>query len=102
MRSFRRHTPFQGCLRPHHRFLLGELLAMIGTLEHSIARLEAEIAERLRPVDELLARLDGIPGVSQGALEILFAEVGWDPSPFPDADHVASWVGVCPELSGAA
>jgi transposase len=86
----------QGCLRPHHRFLLGELLAMIGTLERSIERLDAEIAERLRPLQELLARLDSITGVSQGALEILFAEVGWDPSPFPDAAHLASWVGICP------
>jgi transposase len=86
----------QGCLRPHHRFLLGELLAMIGTLERSIERLDTEIAERLRPLEELLARLDSITGVSQGALEILFAEVGWDPSPFPDAAHLASWVGICP------
>jgi transposase len=83
----------QGCLRPHHRFVLGELLVMIATQEHAIARLDAE---RLRPLDELLARLDGITGVSQGAFEILFAEVGWDPSPFPDSAHLASWVGICP------
>ena len=69
---------------------------MIGTLERSIERLDAEIAERLRPLEELLARLDSITGVSQGALEILFAEVGWDPTPFPDAAHLASWVGICP------
>jgi transposase len=73
----------QGSRRPHQRFLLGEVLAMIGTLERSIERLNAEIAERLRPLAELLARLDSIPGVSQGTRAMLLAEVGWDPSPFP-------------------
>jgi transposase len=40
----------QGCLRPRHRFLLGEWLAMIGSLERSIERLDGEIAERVRHI----------------------------------------------------
>src|SRR5712691_13555899 len=30
------------------------------------------------------------------ALRVLFAEVGWDMSPFPDAAHLASLIGICP------
>jgi transposase len=86
----------QGCMRAHHRFLLQELLGMIETLERAIGRLDQEIEERLRPQRELIERLDAITGVSQRVLETLFAEVGWELETFPDAAHLASWVGICP------
>lgn len=43
-----------------------------------------------------IQRLDVIPGCSRRVIEILFAEVGSYLSPFPDASHLASWVGICP------
>jgi transposase len=57
---------------------------------------EQEIAHRLRPFDEQLSRLEAITGVSRRILEVLFAEVGWDMSRFPDAAHLASWAAMCP------
>jgi transposase len=86
----------QGCMRAHHRFLLQELLGMIDTLERAIGRLDQEIEERLRPQQATIERLDAITGVSQRVLETLFAEVGWELETFPDAAHLASWVGICP------
>lgn len=86
----------QGCMRSHHRFLLQELLGMIETLERAIGRLDQEIAQRLSPQKEVLERLDEITGVSVRVLETLFAEVGWELDAFPDAAHLASWVGICP------
>jgi transposase len=86
----------QGCMRAHHRFLLHELLMMIETLERAIDRLDREIEERLAEHKERLERLDEITGVSQRVLETLFAEVGWELDAFPDAAHLASWVGICP------
>ncbi len=86
----------QGCMRAHHRFLLQELLEMVQTLERAIERLDHEIEERLQPQKELMERLDAITGVSQRVLETLFAEVGWELDAFPDAAHLASWVGICP------
>ncbi len=85
-----------GCMRAHHRFLLQELLEMIATLERAIGRLDHEIEERLRPQQAAIERLDAITGVSQRVLETLFAEVGWELKTFPDAEHLASWVGMCP------
>lgn len=86
----------QGCMRAHHRFLLQELLGMIDTLERAIGRLDHEIEERLRPLPETMQRLDAITGVSLRVLETLFAEIGWELETFPDAAHLASWVGICP------
>lgn len=85
-----------GCMRAHHRFLLQELLGMIETLEQAIGRLDHEIEERLRPQQATIERLDAITGVSQRVLETLFAEIGWELDTFPDAAHLASWVGMCP------
>ncbi|WP_220196561.1 transposase [Ktedonospora formicarum] len=83
-------------MRTHHCFLLGELLLMVEHLERSLARLDREIEERLAPQKETMERLDAITGVSQRVLETLFAEIGWDLLTFPDAAHLASWVGICP------
>ena len=54
------------------------------------------IAERLRPLEEELARLDTIPGVDRRTAEVLLAEIGADMQRFPSADHLASWAGMCP------
>ena len=80
----------------HHRFLLGEHLALIAEMDEVIARLDDLIAERLAPVAEAVARLDTIPGVGRVVAEALLAEVGRDMGRFPTAKHLASWAGVCP------
>ena len=55
-----------------------------------------EIEERLRPFEECLQRLDGIPGIAQRTAECLVAEIGTDVDPFPSPGHLASWAGMCP------
>jgi len=86
----------EGQVRPHHRFLLRELLSLIEALDRAIAQVEQAIAERLRPFEPQLERLEAITGVSRHILEVLFAEVGGDMTRFPDAAHLASWAGMCP------
>jgi hypothetical protein len=46
---------------PHQRFLLAEQLAHIDYLDAASERVSAETAERFRPFDEPLARLETIP-----------------------------------------
>lgn len=86
----------EGQMRPHHRFLLAELLRLIETLDLSIAHVQQAIAELMQPFEEQLQRLEAIPGVSRRILEVLEASVGWDMSRFPDAAHLASWAAMCP------
>jgi transposase len=85
-----------GSCGPHQRFLLAHQLAHIDYLDELLAQVSAEIAERLRPFEAALERLDTIPGVGRRTAENLLAEIGPDMSRFPSAGHLASWAGMCP------
>ena len=85
-----------GRLRPHHRCLLAELLAMIDLLDERIDAVSAEITERERPFADDLARLDTIPGIGQRVAEIIVAERGPDLAKCRTPAQVASWAGLCP------
>jgi transposase len=88
-----------GKVGAHQRFLVAQHLAHVDFLDEQIARVGAEIAERLRPFPALTAAvelLDTIPGVGRRTAEILVAEIGADMARFPTARHLASWAGMCP------
>ena len=85
-----------GRLEAHHIFLLREQLAHLEYLDVAIARVDAELAERLADEQEAIALLATIPGVAQRTAEVLVAEIGTDLARFPSAQHLASWAGMCP------
>jgi transposase len=85
-----------GRFAAHHQFLVAQHLAHIDYLDEAIARLDAAIAERLRPFEAAIERLDSIPGVGRRTAEVLLAEIGTDMARFPTAAHLASWAGLCP------
>jgi transposase len=85
-----------GQFSAHHRFLIAQQLAHIDFLDGSLERVSAEIAERVRPFEVEVARLQSIPGVGRRTAEVLVAEVGVDLTRFPSARHLASWAGLCP------
>jgi transposase len=85
-----------GRFGPHQRFLVAHQLGHIEYLDEVIAELSAQIAERLRPFEDELARLDAITGVGQYTAEVIVAEIGVDLTRFPTDRHLASWAGLCP------
>ena len=85
-----------GRVGPHQRFLVAEQIAHIDFLDDAIARISTELAARVRPDEDAIARLDTIPGVGRVAAEALVAEIGTDVGRFPTAKHLASWAGLCP------
>jgi transposase len=86
----------EGRVRPHHRFILQELLSQIESLDATIAKFDKQIQEYCRPFEAAVERLDTIPGVARQTAEIIVSEIGIDMSRFPTADHLSSWSGVAP------
>ncbi len=66
----------------HQRFMVAEQLAHIDYLDAAIERVSAEIGKRVRPFEEAIDRLDGIPGIGRYVAEALVAEIGTDISIF--------------------
>ncbi|HLZ59180.1 MAG TPA: IS110 family transposase [Ktedonosporobacter sp.] len=85
-----------GTLEAHHRFLIAEHLTLIESLDERIEQADREVAERLKPYEESITRLDTIPGVNRRSAEVFLAEIGTDIHRFPSAEHLASWTGICP------
>jgi transposase len=115
-----------GVFKPHHRFLLTELLAQIDSLEEAITRVSNEIATHMHaqepaehdqpeqqhvppdaPADPSTPKppltwalaillLCTIPGIGRRAAEGILAEIGLNMGRFPSAGHLASWAGMCP------
>lgn len=89
-------------LHPHHRVLLQQHLAVIASLEASVATIEREIAAALEPFRPAVARLVTIPGISETAAAVIVAEIGADMTRFQDAAHLRGWSGLCPGLNQSA
>jgi len=85
-----------GRVRSHHRFMLAQHLSHIDFLDEAMAQLDQQIQEQMRPFAAALAAWDSLPGINQRIAEIVVAEIGADLLPFEDADHLASWAGMCP------
>lgn len=85
-----------GRMSDHHRLLLAVHLEVIDALDEAIEQLSAAIEEKMRPFEEVLVRLDTVPGVGQRIAETIVAEIGLDMTRFATSGHLASWAGMCP------
>lgn len=56
----------------------------------------ATLRKAQQPYQESIDLLTTIPGIKETAARLIFAEIGDDLSSFPNAEHFASWIGVCP------
>ena len=85
-----------GRFRPHHAFLVSQLLAHVDYLDEAIATVSEEVDARLAPFATQLTHLDTVPGIARRTAEGILAEVGGDMRRFPSDRHLASWAGMCP------
>src|SRR5437879_11744060 len=86
----------EGRVTANRRLLRRELMDQLYFVESEMRRIEQEIAERLGPFQSEVARLCTIPGVDRVTAWGLVAEIGLNMAQFPDAQHLASWAGLCP------
>lgn len=95
-KKFQLELALQGTFSDHQRSLLTRLLRQMQFLEESLAELTGQIEQRLAPYEDLVQRLDGIPGVDRITAWTVLAEIGTDMRVFGDARHLASWAALCP------
>lgn len=93
-----------GRIKDSHRLLLKLHLEHIDDLNVKLQLLEEEIAKLLIPFDQddLLARLQTIPGVGHKVAQVILAEIGSDMSRFHSAGHLAAWAGLTPGKNESA
>jgi len=85
-----------GHVRPHHRFMLEEILLHIDELNRRLDSLNTKITELVAPHADLIERLDEITGVGIRTAEIILAEIGPSVDNWPSDRHLASWACLCP------
>jgi transposase len=85
-----------GHVRPHHRFMLRELLYHWDQLNERIDVLDQQIRQLTAPHEQIIQRLDAIPGIDRRTAEVILAEIGPSVIAFPTAQHLAAWACLCP------
>ncbi|MDK9647027.1 IS110 family transposase [Propionibacterium freudenreichii] len=87
----------RGSFRPtHHGVLAKQLLAQVDFAESQIAQIDEEISKRCADFEDVIERVETIPGVGRKSAITMIAEIGMDMSVFPTPGHLASWAGICP------
>ena len=89
-------TNLNGTLSVPERRLLSMQLAHLQDLIDNLHEVEADIRDDFSDFEGPIALLDSIPGISQTAAYAILAEIGWDMSAFPTAQHICSWAGLAP------
>jgi transposase len=92
----------EGVVGPNQRLLLASHIRNLDFLAEEIERLNTEIEQQLRPSQDLVERLDTIPGVGPRVAQAMLVEIGTDVSRFPTGSHLASWARVCPSNDESA
>jgi transposase len=90
--------------------MLGQHLQLIKHLDEAIGRVTEELARRFTPPEPASSSAEAAPLSWQEAVEIVeqvtgistrvaqgrLSEIGVDMRQIPSANHLASWVGICP------
>jgi transposase len=107
------YDALHGRLTDHHRFMLRLHLGQYDALTASIAQIDRQVEAVIARIDgeaaagrgsfrELIALLDGIPGIASLAAISILSEIGTDMSRFASDGHLVSWAGLSPGQNESA
>ncbi len=85
-----------GRSHPMHRQMLALQLERLRLVDEQIAKLNSQIAQTMKPHQDTVIRLAGVPGLGTDSAQQIIAEVGVTASTFSSAVEFTSWVGTCP------
>lgn len=87
---------FRGSFSKDDASLLRVELKVIADLEVQLEGLEKLIQEKVGHFEDVIERLDTIPGVNRTLAIDLIAEIGTDMTAWPSDRQFAAWTGTCP------
>lgn len=86
----------QGFFEDHHRFQLKSLMETISDLENRISEITSRLDQLIEPHQDILDRLDEIPGINKVSAQSILSEIGVTLDEFISTAALASWAGLCP------
>ncbi|WP_300465187.1 IS110 family transposase [Desulfobacula sp.] len=90
------HHSIQGFFEDHHRFQLVGMMEMITTFEKHISKITDRMDTLTAGHQDLLNRLDEIPGIDKKSAQSIVSEIGVTLDEFICMGALASWAGLCP------
>lgn len=87
----------EGRFDDHHALMCRLHLTHLDQLDEMIAVLDEQIEAMMAPFCARRELIASIPGIGMAAAAAVISEIGAEPDAwFPTAEHLASWVGLCP------
>ncbi len=90
------HSSIQGFFEDHHRFQLIGMMEVIAGFEKKIAETSERLDNLTAGHQDLLDRLDEIPGIDKKSAQSILSEIGVTLDEFICMGALASWAGLCP------
>ncbi len=90
------HRSVNGFFEDHHRFELTGMMEIISTFEKHIAEITGRMDLLVSGHQDVLTRLDEIPGIDKKSAQSIVSEIGITLDEFPSMAALASWAGLCP------
>lgn len=87
----------EGRFDGHHALMCRLHLTHLDQLDEMITALDEQIEQMMQPFCARRELIASIPGIGMGASAAVISEISAEPAAwFPTAEHLASWVGLCP------
>jgi transposase len=87
----------EGRFDDHHALMCRLHLTHLDQLDEMITRLDEQIEQMMQPYCAQRQLIESVPGIAEHGSAAVISEIGADPAAwFPSAEHLASWVGLCP------
>lgn len=90
------YLSIQGFFEEHHRFQLIGMMGMIVLFESQITAISERLTTLMEPHQNILDRLDEIPGIDKVSAQAILSEIGVELDEFISTAALASWAGLCP------